>query len=320
MLNDRPCIVNLISSRNTGHPLSLQLPQLGEVFYRDQLTPEAAAKLGPSVDVLVGASNLKVPKSELNLYPNLKMVADFGVGYDGFDTAEIIRRGLRFSHTPDVLSEDTADLGLALLLDVTRRVAQGDAFIRRGDWPKKNFPLGRRLFGKKLGIAGLGRIGSVIAQRSQAFRMEVGYTSRSPKNVPWQRFPDMKALAQWCDFLIVVIPGSPETHHLVNAEVLDALGPQGYLVNIARGALVDTDALIKALKEHRIAGAALDVFEHEPHVEEGLIALDNVVLTPHQGSATVETRADMADLVMRNIQKALSGQAVITPVPGTRKD
>ena len=307
MLNDRPCIVNLISSRNTGHPLSLQLPQLGEVFYRDQLTPEATAKLGPSVDVLVGASNLK-------------MVADFGVGYDGFDTAEIIRRGLRFSHTPDVLSEDTADLGLALLLDVTRRVAQGDAFIRRGDWPKKNFPLGRRLFGKKLGIAGLGRIGSVIAQRSQAFRMEVGYTSRSPKNVPWQRFPNMKALAQWCDFLIVVIPGSPETHHLVNAEVLDALGPQGYLVNIARGALVDTDALIKALKEHRIAGAALDVFEHEPHVEEGLIALDNVVLTPHQGSATVETRADMADLVMRNIQKALSGQAVITPVPGTRKD
>ena len=118
----------------------------------------------------------------------------------------------------------------------------------------------------------------------------------------------------------MVIPGSPETHHLVNAEVLDALGPQGYLVNIARGALVDTDALIKALKEHRIAGAALDVFEHEPHVEEGLIALDNVVLTPHQGSATVETRADMADLVMRNIQKALSGQAVITPVPGTRKD
>ena len=174
MLNDRPCIVNLISSRNTEHPLSLQLPQLGEVFYRDQLTPEAAAKLGPSVDVLVGASNLKVPKSELDLYPNLKMVADFGVGYDGFDTAEIIRRGLRFSHTPDVLSEDTADLGLALLLDVTRRVAQGDAFIRRGDWPKKNFPLGRRLFGKKLGIAGLGRIGSVIAERSQAFRMEVG--------------------------------------------------------------------------------------------------------------------------------------------------
>ena len=109
MLNDRPCIVNLISSRNTGHPLSLQLPQLGEVFYRDQLTPEAAAKLGPSVDVLVGASNLKVPKSELDLYPNLQMVADFGVGYDGFDTAEIIRRGLRFSHTPDVLSEDTAD-------------------------------------------------------------------------------------------------------------------------------------------------------------------------------------------------------------------
>ena len=172
MLNDRPCIVNLISSRNTGHPLSLQLPQLGEVFYRDQLTPEAAAKLGPSVDVLVGASNLKVPKSELDLYPNLKMVADFGVGYDGFDTAEIIRRGLRFSHTPDVLSEDTADLGLALLLDVTRRVAQGDAFIRRGDWPKKNFPLGRRLFGKKLGIAGLGRsaASSQSARRPSAWR------------------------------------------------------------------------------------------------------------------------------------------------------
>lgn len=172
MLNDRPCIVNLISSRNTGHPLSLQLPQLGEVFYRDQLTPEATAKLGPSVDVLVGASNLKVPKSELDLYPNLKMVADFGVGYDGFDTAEIIRRGLRFSHTPDVLSEDTADLGLALLLDVTRRVAQGDAFIRRGDWPKKNFPLGRRLSAKSsaLPVSDESGASSLSARRPSAWR------------------------------------------------------------------------------------------------------------------------------------------------------
>ena len=248
------------------------------------------------------------------------MVADFGVGFDGFDVKEISRRGLRGCHTPDVLSEDTADLGIALLLDITRRVSQGDAFVRRGDWPKKNFPLGRRLFGKKLGVAGLGRIGKVVAQRAEAFHMEVGYTSRTPKDVPYQRFEDMEALARWCDFLIVVIPGSPETHHLVSDKVLDALGPDGFLVNIARGALVDTQALIKALKERRIAGAAIDVFEHEPYAEEEFFDLDNVVLMPHQGSATVETRAAMAELVMENIRKGLADEPLVTPIPGTRKD
>lgn len=150
--------------------------------------------------------------------------------------------------------------------------------------------------------------------------MEVGYTSCSSKDVPWQYFESVKNLAAWCDALIVVIPAPPETHHLINREVLEALGPKGFLVNIARGALVDTEALIEALRDKTIAGAALDVFEHEPHVEERLLKLQNVVLAPHIGSATVETRDAMAELVMENIRLALNGQPLATPIPGTRKD
>ena len=150
--------------------------------------------------------------------------------------------------------------------------------------------------------------------------MEVGYTARAPKDVPWQYFETVKDLAAWCDALIVVIPATPETHHLINREVLEALGPKGFLVNIARGALVDTEALIEALERKTIAGAALDVFEHEPHVEAGLLKLGNVVLAPHIGSATVETRFAMAELVMENIRLALNGQPLATPIPGTRKD
>lgn len=319
MLQGRPVIMNLIASRITTHPLLPRLPEIGTVLQRDQLTPEALAEIAPHVDVLVGASNLKVPKAELDLYPNLKVVADFGVGYDGFDVAEIARRGLLCAHTPDVLSEDVADLAVGLMLALTRRLPQADAFVRAGRWPKENFPMGRRIAGRRIGVAGLGRIGRVVAQRAEAFRMEVGYTSQHAKDVPWKRFDDVKALAAWADVLVVVIPATPETHHLINAEVLDALGPEGFLVNIARGALVDTSALIRALEEKRIAGAALDVFEHEPFVEPELLKLENVVLAPHIGSATVETRNAMADLVCENIRLGLAGKPLLTPVPGTRR-
>ena len=319
MLEGRPLIMNLIASRITTHPLLPRLPEIGRVFQRDELTPEALADIAPHVDVLVGASNLKVPKAELDLYPNLRIVADFGVGYDGFDVEEIARRNLLCAHTPDVLSEDVADLAVGLMLSITRRLPQADAFVRAGRWPKENFPLGRRIARRRIGVAGLGRIGRVVAQRAEAFRMEVGYTSQHPKDVPWRRFEDVKSLAAWADVLVVVIPATPETHHLINAEVLDALGPEGYLVNIARGALVDTAALIRALEEKRIAGAALGVFEHEPEVEAEFRKLENVVLAPHIGSATVETRCAMADLVCENIRLGLAGKPLLTPVPGTRR-
>lgn len=319
MIDGRPCILSLLPSGDAGHPLLGRLPALGRVFHRDRLDEAELARIGPQADVLVGASNLKVGRAELEPCPNLKIVADNGVGFDGYDLEEINRRGLFCTHTPDVLSEDTADLAMALLLAVTRRVAQGDAFVRAGRWPRENFPLGVRLFGRRVGVAGLGRIGGVVARRAAGFGCEVGYVARTKKDVPWERFESVEALARWCDFLVVVIPGSPETKHLIDAKVLDALGPGGYLINIARGALVDTAALVAALREGRIAGAGLDVFEHEPHVEPELIALENVVLMPHQGSATTETRDAMAELVVENIRQVLAGEPPATPVPGTKR-
>ena len=320
MQNGRPTIVNLIPSSNPAHPLLKRLPEIGEVFHRDRMSEEEFAEVAPHADVLVSASNLRVTDEELSHYPALRMVGDFGVGFDGFDVPAIARRGLRACHTPDVLSEDVADLAIGLLLALARSLPAADAFVHAGRWPNENFPLGRRIVGCRIGIAGLGRIGKVVAERAKAFRMEVGYTSRSPKDVPWQYFESVKDLAAWCDALIVVIPATPETHHLINREVLEALGPKGFLVNIARGALVDTEALIEALRDKTIAGAALDVFEHEPHVEEGLLKLQNVVLAPHIGSATVETRDAMAELVMENIRLAFRGQPLVTPIPGTRRD
>ena len=287
MQNGRPTIVNLIPSSNPAHPLLKRLPEIGEVFHRDRMSEEEFQEVAPHADVLVSASNLRVTDEELSHYPALRMVGDFGVGFDGFDVPAIARRGLRACHTPDVLSEDVADLAIGLLLALARSLPAADAFVRAGRWPNENFPLGRRIAGCRIGIAGLGRIGKVVAER---------------------------------DALIVVIPATPETHHLINREVLEALGSKGFLVNIARGALVDTEALIEALRDKTIAGAALDVFEHEPHVEDGLLKLGNVVLAPHIGSATDETRDAMAELVMENIRLALNGQPLVTPIPGTRRD
>ncbi|MDO5532337.1 2-hydroxyacid dehydrogenase [Sutterella sp.] len=319
MRNNRPLLLSLISTKFDVPPWFAKFAPFCEVLSKDQLTAAEFAEIAPQVDILLGASNLKAGKEELDLYPNLRMVAVHGVGYDGYDIPEIARRGLYCSNTPDVLSEDVADFAIALMLGITRRIGEGEAFVRAGRWPNEPFPLGRRIAGKRVGIAGLGRIGRIVAQRCEAFRMEVGYTSRSPKDVPWQRFENEVELARWADVLIVVIPATPETFHLIDAKVLEALGPDGFLVNIARGALVDSQALIKALEEKRIAGAALDVFEHEPNVEPEFFPLKNVLLAPHQGSATVETRAIMEDLVVENVRRMLAGEKLATPIPGTEK-
>jgi lactate dehydrogenase-like 2-hydroxyacid dehydrogenase len=243
--------------------------------------------------------------------PDLRVVSSLGVGLDKFDLPALTERGIVVGYTPEVLNDAVADLAFALLLALSRRIVAADGFVRRGDWPSKQFPIATQVAGKKLGILGLGRIGSVVARRASGFDMEVRYHNRSPvADSPFVHERTASGLAAWADFLVIVTAGGPQTRHLVSREVLDALGPQGYLINVSRGPVVDEAALIEYLQQKRIAGAGLDVFEKEPQVPEALRQLDNVVLSPHIGSQTEETRAAMAQRVIDNLEAYFAGQAL----------
>jgi lactate dehydrogenase-like 2-hydroxyacid dehydrogenase len=247
----------------------------------------------------------------LDALPALRVISSFGVGLDklALDTAR--RRGIAVGYTPDVLNDCVADTAFALLLDVSRGISAADRFVRRGQWPAGQFPLATRVSGKRLGIIGMGRIGRVIAHRAGGFDMEVRYHSRNrAADAPYPYEASLEALARWADYLVVATAGGPSTRHLVSAAILDALGPKGYLINIARGSVVDQAALVDALVNRHIAGAGLDVFEDEPNVPEALFALDNVVLLPHIASATHETRQAMAELVFDNLQQFFATGAV----------
>lgn len=246
--------------------------------------------------------------------PNLEIIAQFGVGYDNIDTIEAHRRDIVVTNTPDVLTDDTADVAMFLMLNVARRAVEGDVFIRVGRWHSGAMPLGTSLSGKTVGIVGLGQIGQAIARRASAFNTTVLYHSRTEKDVPYTYYNDLIEMVQACDFLILACAGTPDTHHLINHKVLTALGAQGYLINIARGSVVNEEDLLIALRNKSIAGAGLDVFANEPHVPEEMIKMDNVVLSPHVGSATVETRSKMGQLVLSNLNAHFSGQALVTPV------
>jgi lactate dehydrogenase-like 2-hydroxyacid dehydrogenase len=247
--------------------------------------------------------------------PALKVISSLGVGYDTIDIEAARRRGVTVGNTPDVLNDCVADLAFGLLIDVARGISAAERFVRRGDWKRGAFPLATRVSGKRLGVLGLGRIGQAIARRSIGFEMEVRYHSRRPvENVAWAYEPTPQALAEWADFLVVACAGGAATHHLVSSDVLKALGPKGFLINISRGTVVDERALVDALLQKRIAGAALDVFENEPNVPEELLSLDNVVLLPHIASATHETRKAMGDLVLANLRSYFSSGRVQTPI------
>ncbi|HET7527945.1 MAG TPA: 2-hydroxyacid dehydrogenase, partial [Burkholderiaceae bacterium] len=226
------------------------------------------------------------------------------VGVDKIDLDAAAKRGIPVGNTPDVLNDCVADLAIGLMIDVARGIGASERYLRAGQWPTKGpYPLQRKMSGKKLGIVGLGRIGHAIARRALAFDMDIRYHNRRPvTDTSIAHEPSLVELARWCDFLVIIVPGGAATQHLVNDAVLDALGTKGYLINVARGSVVDEAALVRALKDKRIAGAALDVFEHEPQVPDELVALDNVVLVPHIGSATVETRAAMAQRVFDNLK------------------
>jgi len=275
--------------------------------------------LAPRIVGVAATGESRVPATLLAQLPNLKVVSVFGVGYDGVDTQAAIARGVPVTHTPDVLTDDVADLALGLLLSIARHIPQADQYVRQGRWPSGPMVLGRKVSGARVGIVGLGRIGKAIARRAQAFDMSIAYTARTEKaDSGYTYYPSAKALAAEVDFLIAITPGGAATRRLIDADVLAALGPQGFLINVARGSVVDEAALIKALQSGVIAGAALDVFENEPNVPSELWSLPNVVLTPHMASATRQTRQAMADLAFANMKAGLGGEPLLTPVPECR--
>jgi hydroxypyruvate reductase len=243
--------------------------------------------------------------------PALRVISIVGVGLDAVDLGAARRRGIAVGYTPDVLTGCVADTAMLLLLDTARRGSAADRFVRRGDWLKGQFPLATSVAGKKMGILGLGRIGRAIARRAAGFDLEVRYHNRRPvADVPYQYVGSLRELAQWADFLVVASAGGPDSQGLVSADILDALGPRGFLVNIARGSVVDEQALVRALQEGRIAGAGLDVYRDEPNVPPELLAQENAVLLPHVSSATAETRQAMADLAFANLEAFYGAGAV----------
>jgi len=273
------------------------------------------AEDGPFVTALLTNGIVGVPGHLKDRLPSLGIVACNGVGYDGIDLQWAKNRNITVTNTPEVLSGDVADLAMALMLAVFRNIPRADAFVREGAWLNGKLPLARRLWGSKVGILGLGRIGNLIAQRCYAFDMAIGYYARNQRpDSPHRYFSVLTELAQWCDVLVVATPGGHATASLVSAPVLEALGSGGVLINIARGSVVDEQALIHALETGQTGGAGLDVFAHEPHVPETLLNLPNVVLTPHIASATVQTRAAMASLVVDNLIAYAEKKPLLTAV------
>jgi len=273
------------------------------------------AALADRCEIVVTSGGRGITAEEMDRLPRLKLIACFGVGVDAIDLAHARARGVPVTNTPDVLTEDVADMALALLLGTVRRIPQGDRFVREGRWLKGGMPVTHSLQRRRVGIVGLGRIGRAIARRCEAFNTEIGYSGPNPKDdVPYAYFSDVVALAKWADVLIAACPGGKATYRIVSRAALQALGPEGVFVNIARGSVVDQTAMIELLSSGALGAAGLDVFDDEPNVPAELIALDNVVLHPHQGSATYPTRAAMGQLVLDNVAAFLAGEPLLTPV------
>ncbi|XXG63616.1 hypothetical protein AAC387_Pa05g1759 [Persea americana] len=268
-----------------------------------------------SIQAIVGNAMAGADAETIDALPNLKIVSSFSVGLDKVDLGKCRERGIRVTNTPDVLTDDVADLAIGLILAVLRRLCVCDRYVRNGLWKKGDFQLTTKFTGKTVGIVGLGRIGSAIATRAEGFSCPISYYSRSEKlNSKYKYYPNIIDLAANCQILVVACPLTEETHHIINRQVIEALGSKGVLINIGRGPHIDEPELVSALVEGRLGGAGLDVFEHEPDVPEELFGLDNVVLLPHVGSGTWETRKDMADLVLGNLEAFFLNKPLLTPV------
>jgi lactate dehydrogenase-like 2-hydroxyacid dehydrogenase len=256
------------------------------------------------------------PPEMIDRMPKLEIIASASVGYDGIPVEYARAKGIPVTNTPDVLNDDVADLAIALMIMTARRLVASDRYVRDGKWPKGGeYPLAQKASGKRVGILGMGRIGKEIGKRAEAMNSKVAYHSRRPvADVSYQHYPDLVELARNSDFLIVIIPATPQTNKIVSKAVIEALGPTGILVNVARGAVVDEDALVEALTSGKLGGAGLDVFVNEPQVPEVLFGMDNVVLQPHVGSATHDTRRAMSQLVLDNLDAKFAGRPLLTEI------
>ena len=276
-------------------------------------------EIGPRIrGIAAGGGHNRVDAALFDALPKLEIVSSFGVGYDHVDAAEAGRRGLVVSNTPDVLTDEVADLAIGLLLATVRQIPQVDRYLRDGKWLNGAYPLTTSLRKRSVGIVGLGRIGKAVAYRLEAFGVPIAYHGRSQQaDVGYRYYPSLVEMAKDVDTLVSVAPGGASTHHIINAEVLKALGPNGIVVNVGRGTVIDEQALTKALQEKTILSAGLDVFEDEPRVPAELIAIEHAVLLPHVGSASVHTREQMGQLLVDNLVSWFDGKGPLTPVPET---
>jgi lactate dehydrogenase-like 2-hydroxyacid dehydrogenase len=277
---------------------------------RDALLATVASR----VEICVTTGGAGAARALIERLPNLKLIACFGVGVDAIDLAAARVRSIAVTNTPDVLTDDVADLALALILDAMRGVSAGDRYVRTGRWLQGAFPLQARMSGKRLGVVGMGRIGQAIARRAAAFDMQIAWHGPRGKDLPYRYEPDLVALARSVDVLVAACPGGEATRGLISRRVLEAVGPRGYFVNVARGSVVDEAALVELLAARQLGGAGLDVFVDEPNVPARLLELDNVVLQPHVASATEETRTAMGRVVLDNVGAFVAGRPLRTPV------
>jgi lactate dehydrogenase-like 2-hydroxyacid dehydrogenase len=299
-----------------GLASKVNLHKLIDAKDRDAFIKSIAGKIGA---IAVTYTNEPINSEFMQRFPKLEQVSSFGVGYDHVDAKWAGEHGIVVTNTPEVLNEEVADTALGLLLCTVREFPQAERYLRAGKWLQAQYPLTKAtLRNRTVGMVGMGRIGKAIARRLDAFGVPVVYHSRNPQaGVSYKYYPKLLDMARAVDTLMVIVPGGPATHNMINAEVLKALGPNGILINMARGSVVDEPALIEALKNHTIYSAGLDVFANEPHVPKELLAMDHIVLFPHLGSSTEVTRAAMDQLVVDNILAWASGKPPLTPVPET---
>ena len=276
------------------------------------------AEVSPKIRAIATGGQFRVTAALMEKMPKLEIVANFGVGYDSVDAKWAGEHGIIVTNSPDVLNDEVADTTIALLLNTLRELPQAEQYLRAGKWLEKPYPLTHTLRDRTIGIVGMGRIGKAIARRLEGFDRPIVYHSRKPaEGVSYKHYPDLIAMAKDVDVLVVIVPGGPATQNMINAEVLKALGPNGVLINVARGSVVDEPALIEALQNRTILSAGLDVFAQEPKVPQALIGMDNIVLLPHVASASHWTRRAMGQLVLDNLAAWASGNKPVTPVVET---